>query len=129
MSEEEKDGMPVPLNDWVLVTPHITPGVTDGGIELPDSAKKRINRGNVMAVGPGKPVDGLAMELLFPKAASPHMMSAEPKKEHLLENWPRRPMAMKAGDVVHYPDYAGHEVSSDDGNYIMVKEEDILAVE
>lgn len=128
---EEKDSMPVPLNDWVLVTPHVTPGVTEGGIELPDSAKKRINRGNVMAVGPGKPVDGLAMDIFFPRVTvHPHSQKPEPPTaEEILKRWPRRPMAMKEGDVVHYPDYAGHEVSSDDGNYIMVKEEDILAIE
>jgi len=126
---EEKD-LPSPLNDWVLVSPHVTPGVTEGGIELPDSAKKRINKGNVEAVGPGKPVDGLAMDLFFPK--SPHLVPLADgvrRAEEILKAWPRRPMAMKVGDVVHYPDYAGHEISSDAGSYIMIKEEDILAVE
>lgn len=128
---EEKDSMPEPLNDWILVSPHVTPGVTEGGIEIPDSAKKRINRGNVMAVGPGRPVDGLAMHLfVMPTGLSPHMPTpAKPTEEDRLKEWPRRPMAMRVGDVVHYPEYAGHEVSSDDGNYIMVKEEDILAIE
>jgi len=132
---KNSDGLPVPLNDWILISPHVTPGVTEGGIELPDSARKRINKGNVMAVGPGRPVDGLAMDLFFPKSVSPHLNYGEEvrfeagRTEEILKRWPRRPMAMSVGDVVHYPDYAGHEISSEDGNYIMVKEEDILAVE
>ncbi len=127
---EETDGMPTPINDWVLVTPHVTPSVTEGGIELPDSAKKRINKGNVMAVGPGRPVDGLALSLFDRSGWSPHIKDKDNySRELLLERWPRRPMAMKVGDVVHYPDFAGHEISSDDGNYIMVKEEDVLATE
>lgn len=131
---QDSDNIPKPINDWVLVTPHVTPGVTEGGIELPDSAKKRINRGNVMAVGPGKPVDGLAMTLFSsktPLGASPHLpVDTTPHdRDSRLKEWPRRPMAMEVGDVVHYPDFAGHEISSDDGNYIMVKEEDVLAIE
>jgi len=123
---ELQDGLPAPLNDWVLVTPHTTPGTTEGGIEIPDSAKKRINKGNVEAVGPGKPVDGLALDLFFGKQNG---YEKDKSEEEILEKWPRRPMAMSVGDVVHYPDYAGHEVSSDMGNFIMVKEEDVLAIE
>jgi len=123
---DRKDSMPIPINDWILVSPHVTPSVSEGGIEMPDSAKKRINRGNVMAVGPGRPVDGLAMELFFPKEG---YKENRPNSHDILEDWPRRPMAMQVGDVIHYPDFAGHEISSDDGNYIMVKEEDVLAIE
>ncbi len=130
---KDSDGTPVPINDWILVTPHVTAGETEGGILLPDSAKKRINKGNVEAVGPGRPVDGLAMELFFQKALagrSPHLPQPEPITEaDRFNKWPRRPMAMDVGDVVHYPDFAGHEISSDAGNYIMVKEEDVLAIE
>lgn len=126
---EERDGMPIPLNDWVLVTPHVTAGETPGGIIMPDSAKKLINRGSVMAVGPGRPVDGLALHLFVkPGRPNPHMNQPTSAAE-ILEEWPRRPMAVRAGDVIHYPEYAGVSVSSDDGSYIMVKEEDILAIE
>jgi co-chaperonin GroES (HSP10) len=125
MSDDEKDGVPVPLNDWVLISPHTTPDKV-GVIEMPDSVKKRINKGNVEAVGPGHPVDGLAMDLFFDKDKG---YTRDKSEEEILKAWPRRPMAVKVGDVAHYPDYAGHEVSSEVGAYIMVKEEDIIAVE
>jgi chaperonin GroES len=117
------------MNDWVLVTPHATADTTEGGIIIPDSVKKRINRGNVMAVGPGRPVDGLAMHLFVrPTGVSPHLADEQPAVDKLKE-WPRRPMTVQEGDVIHYPEFAAVDISSDDGNYIMVKEEDIVAKE
>lgn len=123
--------LPVPLNDWVLVTPHRMPEKTEAGIIIPDSARKSMNHGSVMAVGPGKPVDGLAMELFFPREGltSPHLSSREPRNEALLKAWPRRPMAVAVGDVVHFLDRSAEFIEASDGIYAMMKEEDILAIE
>jgi co-chaperonin GroES (HSP10) len=126
---EENDGLPVPLNDWVLITPDRTPDVSEGGIIMPDTAKKMMNRGNVMAVGPGKPVDGLALHLFDPRGQSPHMATTKPSVDEILKKWPRRPMKVRVGDVVHYPEFAVQFIEASEGVYAMVKEEDILSIE
>ena len=48
-----------PINDRVVVKPHAAEEKTKGGIIIPDSAKERPQRGEIVAVGPGK--DGIAM--------------------------------------------------------------------
>jgi chaperonin GroES len=48
-----------PINDRVVVKPHAAEEKTKGGIIIPDSAKERPQRGEVVAAGPGK--DGIAL--------------------------------------------------------------------
>jgi chaperonin GroES len=122
------DDLPIPLNDWILVVPDRMPEVTEGGIHLPETARKSMNHGNVMAVGPGRPVDGLAMDL-FKQPTSPHLNVPSPSREVVLEKWPRRPMTVKVGDVIHYPEFAAQFIEAKDGVYALIKEEDVLAVE
>lgn len=48
-----------PINDRVVVKPHEAEEKTEGGIIIPDTAKEKPQKGEVVAVGPGK--DGNAM--------------------------------------------------------------------
>ena len=88
-----------PLADRVLVKPMTEEEVTKGGIILPDTAKEKPQRGEVIAVGPGRTDEQgklIAMEV-------------------------------KKGDKVIYAKYAGTEVKIDDDEYLILRESDILA--
>ena len=91
-----------PLSDRVVVQRFAEESKTAGGILLPDSAKKKPQKGKVLSVGAGK-------------------LSKEGK---------RQPLQVKAGDVVLFTAWAGDEFkqrgSSDD--LLLMREEDILAV-
>jgi len=73
---------------------------TAGGIIIPDNAKEKPQKGEIVAVGPGKMND---------KGA-------------------RNEMTVKVGDKVLYGKYAGTEVTIDGKEYLIVRESDILAV-
>lgn len=88
-----------PLGDRVVVRPISEEDVTKGGIILPDTAKERPQRGEVIAVGPGR----------------------------LDENGKRIAMEVKKGDKVIYAKYAGTEVKEDDEELLVLREGDILA--
>jgi len=89
------------LDDRILVEPSEAEEKTAGGIVLPDTAREKQQRGTVRAVGPGK----------------------------LLEKTGQRgTMSVKTGDVVFYGQYAGTEVEIDGETYVIVKENDVLAV-
>jgi chaperonin GroES len=88
-----------PLGDRVVVRPISEEEVTKGGIILPDTAKERPQRGEVIAVGPGR----------------------------LDENGKRIAMEVKKGDKVIYAKYAGTEVKEDDEELLVLREGDILA--
>ena len=89
-----------PLGDRVVVEPLEAEEKTKGGIILPDTAKEKPQEGKVVAVGKGKVND---------------------KGEVV-------PMEVKVGDKVLYGKYAGTEVTVDDKQYIILREEDILAI-
>jgi chaperonin GroES len=89
-----------PLGDRVVVEPLEAEEKSRGGIILPDTAKEKPLEGKVVAAGKGKTDDG-----------------GKPV-----------PMEVKAGDKVLYGKYAGTEVTVDGNEYIILKEEDILAV-
>ena len=89
-----------PLNDRVLVKRIEEVQVTKGGIVIPDTAKEKPIEGKVKAVGPGKMSDA----------------------------GNRMALQVKAGDRVLFHKYAGNEIKVDDEEYLMMKEEDILAV-
>jgi chaperonin GroES len=73
---------------------------TKGGIIIPDTAKEKPMEGEVIAVGPGK----------------------------MTEDGKRSPLDVKAGDRVLFGKYAGTEIKIDDEDYIIMREEEILAV-
>lgn len=89
-----------PLGDRVLVKLLEMEEKTKGGIILPDVAKEKPQEGKVMAVGKGR----------------------------LLENGSLRPLDVKVGDKVLFARYSGSEVKHGHDEYVLMKEEDILAV-
>lgn len=88
-----------PLHDRILIK-RVEEEVTSGGIVIPDSAKEKPSRGQVIAVGNGK----------------------------LLENGEIRPLDVKKGDKVLFGKYAGTEVKVGDEELIVMREDDILGV-
>ncbi len=89
-----------PLSDRVLVRPTQREETTKSGIVLPDTAKEKPQRGEVIAVGEGR----------------------------LNDDGKRQPMDVKAGDVVLFAKYAGTELKMDDDEYLILSEKDILAI-
>ena len=88
-----------PLGDRIVLKQVETEEKTKSGIILPDSAKEKSQEALVVAVGPGKAVDGRLT-----------------------------PMQVKEGDKVIYSEYAGTEVELDDKKYIIVGQDDIIAI-
>jgi chaperonin GroES len=89
-----------PLGDHVLVKPLSKEEKTQGGIILPDTAKEKPQAGEVIAVGPGR----------------------------LLENGTRIQPEVKTGDKVIYAKYGGTEIKLDGIEYLIMRENDILAI-
>ena len=89
-----------PLGDKVVVKPGPEEERTPTGIVLPDTAKKKPQEGEVVAVGTGK----------------------------VLENGQRAPLQVKVGDTVIYSKYGGTEVTVDGADYVILDEDSILAV-
>ena|SRR3989338_125450 len=91
-----------PLGDRVVVEPlHEEKGKTKSGIYLPETAdKERPEQGKIVAVGPGK-------------------LSDEGK---------RIPMSVKKGDTVLFTKYGPNEIKVDGKEYLIAREEDILAI-
>ena len=89
-----------PMDDPVLLEPIEADGKTAGGIILPDSAKEKPQYGTVIAAGPGK----------------------------LLDSGKRGEPGVKIGDRVYYGKYSGTEIDFGTSTYVVVRENDILAV-
>lgn len=89
-----------PLGDRVLVKRLEQEEVTKGGIIIPDSAKEKPMKGEVIAVGPGK----------------------------LGEDGKHMKMHVEKGDLVLFNKYAGTEIKVDDEDFLVMREDDILAV-
>ena len=89
-----------PLNDRVLVKRIESEEKTAGGLYIPDTAKEKPSKGQVVAVGPGK----------------------------IAENGSRVAMAVKKGDEVLFNKYAGTEIKLDNVDHLVMREEDILAI-
>ena len=88
-----------PLADRILIEQVEAEKKTAGGIYIPDNAKEKPQKGNVVAVGPGRISDaGQTIAL-----------------------------SVKAGDLVLYGKYAGTEISHDGKDYIILRESDVLA--
>jgi chaperonin GroES len=89
-----------PLNDKVLIKRVDAPETTKGGIIIPDTATEKPQEGKVVAVGKGK----------------------------VLENGTVKPLDVKKGDKVLFGKYGGTEINFKGDDYIIVDENDILAI-
>jgi len=89
-----------PLSDRIIAKATGAEEVTKGGIVLPDTAKERPQEGEVIAVGPGR----------------------------LLDSGKTIPMDVKVGDKIIYSKYGGTEVKIDGEEYIILRQDDVLAV-
>ena len=90
-----------PLGDRIVVKPLEAENKSKGGIVLPDTAKEKPQEGEVMAVGRGKG----------------------------LENGTVRAPEVKVGDKVLYGKYSGNEITTKDGQELLImREEDILVI-
>jgi chaperonin GroES len=90
-----------PLGDRVVIKALEPESKTRGGIVLPDTAKEKPQEGKVMAVGKGK----------------------------VLENGTVQALEVKVGDKVLYGKYSGNEITTKDGEELLImREEDILAI-
>src|SRR5207247_7348170 len=90
-----------PLHDGIVVQ-RIDEGEQKvGGIIIPDSAKEKPQQGKVIAAGHGKSKD----------------------------DGKRVPLDVKTGDSILFGKYSGQEVKLDGDEYLIMKEEDVLAVE
>ncbi|HVK63482.1 MAG TPA: co-chaperone GroES [Polyangium sp.] len=89
-----------PLHDRIVVKRLESETQTKGGIIIPDSAKEKPIEGRVVAVGNGK----------------------------LLRDGKLRPLDIKVGDVVLFGKYAGNEVKIDGEDFVLLREDDLLAI-
>ncbi len=87
-----------PLHDRVLVRRLEQKETAKGGIIIPDTAKEKPQEGEVMAVGAGKSEKGK-----------------------------RIPLDVKVGDRILFGKYTGNDITVDDQEYLILREEDILA--
>jgi len=89
-----------PLQDRIIVKRVEEETKTAGGIFIPETAKEKPQRGQVVAAGKGKKT----------------------------EEGKVLPLDVKVGDIVLFGKYAGTEVKVDGEEYLMMREDDILAV-
>ena len=89
-----------PLSDRILIKPLEAEQKTVGGIIIPDNAKEKPQKGEVIAVGPGK----------------------------IADSGQKINMELKKGDKVLYGKYSGTEVTVDGQDLLIMRESDVLAV-
>lgn len=89
-----------PLEDRIILKPMEAETKTAGGIIIPDAAKEKPQKGEVIAIGPGK----------------------------VSEKGQKIEMSLKNGDKVLYGKYSGTEISIDGQDYLILRESDVLAV-
>jgi chaperonin GroES len=90
-----------PLHDRLIVQRLDQPDEREGAIVIPDSAKEKPQRGKVLAAGPGQ----------FDKEGK------------------RVPLDLEAGDTILFGKYSGQEITLDGVEYVIMKEDDVLAVQ
>ena len=90
----------VPLNDKIVVKRLEAESKSAGGIVLPDNAKEKPRQGKVLSLGDGK----------------------------LLDDGKRAKFQVKEGDRVLFTSYGGQDVNVDGEDYLIMTEDDILAV-
>jgi chaperonin GroES len=89
-----------PLKDRVLVKYSEEPEKSAGGIYIPETAKEKPQRGEIVAVGSGKVTDDGKVQA----------------------------MEVKVGDVVLFEKYSGSKINVDDMEYLIIREDDILGI-
>jgi chaperonin GroES len=89
-----------PLQDRMIVRREEAVEKSQGGIIIPENAKEKPVRGEVLAIGNGK----------------------------LLEDGKVRPMDIKQGDVVLFSKYAGTEIKVEGEDFLILREEDVLGI-
>ncbi|HEY3101451.1 MAG TPA: co-chaperone GroES [Methylomirabilota bacterium] len=89
-----------PLHDRILVKREEESEEKIGGIIIPDTAKEKPQRGKVVAVGNGK----------------------------ILDDGKRVALDVKSGDRILFGKYSGNEVKIDGDDYLILREEDVLAI-
>ena len=89
-----------PLHDRILVKREEEEEARAGSIIIPDSAKEKPQRGKVVAAGNGK----------------------------VTEEGKRVPLDVKSGDRILFGKYSGSEVKIDGDEYLILREEDVLAI-
>ena len=89
-----------PLGNNIIVKPAAEEQVSKGGLIIPDTAKEKPHEGEIIAVGPGK----------------------------INKSGELMPMEVKVGDVVIYAKYGGSELKMDGEKFILMSENDILAI-
>jgi len=89
-----------PLRDRVLVKYSEEPEKSAGGLYIPDSAKEKPQKGDVIAVGPGRITDDGKLQKV----------------------------EVKIGDVVLFDKYSGSKINIDNVEYLIIKEDDILGI-
>ena len=90
----------VPLNEKIMVQRLEAEDKSAGGIILPDNAKEKPKQGKVLSMGEGK----------------------------LLENGTRATFQVKVGDRVLFTSYSGNEITVNNKEFLIMTEDDILAV-
>jgi len=89
-----------PLADRVVIRALDESEQMKGGLYIPDTAKEKPSRGEIVAVGPGT----------------------------ITDEGKRRDMDLKTGDKVLYGKYSGTEVTVDEEEFLILRESDVLAV-
>ena len=89
-----------PLGDKLVIKVIDDEEQTSGGIFIPDSAKEKPQKGEVVAVGTGKPLD----------------------------NGEKEPMEVKVGEIVLYAKYAGTDIKVDNVMYKILSVRDVLGI-
>ena len=90
-----------PLGDRIVIKALEAESKTKGGIVLPDTAKEKPQEGKVVAIGKGK----------------------------VLDNGTVQAPEVKVGDKVLYGKYSGNEITTKEGEELLImREEDILAI-
>ena len=89
-----------PLQDRVIVRRIEEAEKTKGGIIIPDTAKEKPMEGEVIAAGPGK----------------------------VMDDGKRAVLDVKKGDRILFGKYSGTEIKIDDQDYLIMREEEILAI-
>jgi len=89
-----------PLGDRVLVEPETAEQTTKSGIVLPDTAQEKPQSGTIVAIGNGR----------------------------ITDDGKTIPMTVKEGDTVIYAKYGGTEIKSNGSEYLIIRENDILAI-
>ena len=89
----------IPLGDKVVLRREESESKTSGGIVLPDTARDKPQRGEVVAVGDG----------------------------HVRRDGKKVPLSVREGDSVIFSSYAGEEFTISDQEYLLLRESDILA--